>query len=249
MDTPPSDTVACGMGHGAQICWKRCGRVPGIAAAQPHAPCTDAGEWKQSRVVYQSKNERNFHVFYQVLRSDDAAIRMCAGGRPPYCTLTPAGDAGALGITGAPNDYRYTSQSGCFDVPDMDDRADHKEVKAAMKVIGFHEDDITGIYRLVAGILHLGNINFDADEKDNAVVRNKKGASLSATRCRTCVLTHAGARFGAGGQELWVQRRCAAQGADLAHGQGLVQVRQGRRDAADGRPGSLLARRSGQVGV
>jgi len=49
-----------------------------------------------------------------------------------------------------------------------------------MNVIGFKQDDIEGIFRLVAAILHLGNINFVAGEKDEAIVANKEGTYLPA---------------------------------------------------------------------
>ena len=50
-----------------------------------------------------------------------------------------------------------------------------------MNVIGFKQDDVEGIFRLVAAILHLGNINFVAGEKDEAIVANKEGAHLPAS--------------------------------------------------------------------
>ena len=193
----------------------------------------------QSRVVYQSPNERNFHVFYQVVRSDDSVIRMSrsraqergggrgGGGRwrrcltwvPPCLGHQGVGSPGELGITAKPEDYRYTSQSKCVDVPGVNDRTDFKECKvrvlrarcvprrrcsivanaqfspaartpvflprqAAMKVIGFTQADIDGIYQIVSGILHVGNINFAVDEKDNAYVTNEAGNALFRSSAR-----------------------------------------------------------------
>lgn len=109
---------------------------------------------EKSRVVYQSKDERTFHIFYQLLRSGDAE-RMST-----------------LKLTGNPADYRYTSQSGCDTVKTIDDKADYKEVFGAMKTVGFEPATIDAIYAVVAGILHLGNIEFDGTEDHSSVKDN-----------------------------------------------------------------------------
>ena len=130
-------------------------------------------------------------------------------------------------------------------------------LQAAMKVIGFQTADIDGIYRLVAGILHLGNVNFGSGETDAAYVTNRAGACGGRRVCSprprrgltVCALVRRPMmlRPREGGQVLWVQRGDAREGADLPNGQGLVQVRQGRGDAAHAGPGDVLARRARQV--
>lgn len=50
-----------------------------------------------------------------------------------------------------------------------------------MKKIGFLEDEIEGVYRLIAAILHLGNVQFSDTFKngmDTVNVVNKKGIHL-----------------------------------------------------------------------
>ena len=89
---------------------------------------------EKSRVVYQTKGERNFHAFYQVF-------------------------AGGL-VKGAPEDYHYVNQSGVSKVKTIDDKKDFEVVRSALKVIGFSPADISGLYNVVCGILNLGNIEF-----------------------------------------------------------------------------------------
>lgn len=116
---------------------------------------------EKSRVVYQSPGERNFHVYYQVLRgADDATKKM-------------------LQLTGNPADYRYTNQSGVDSVKSIDDKADFKEVANAMKIIGFDPQSIQATYRVVGGILHLGNINFHGN--DTAQVTNVEELAKAAS--------------------------------------------------------------------
>mgnify|MGYP001152101811 CR=1 FL=1 len=110
---------------------------------------------EKSRVVYQGQNERNFHIFYQVLRGSNA---------------------GALQLTGNAADYQYTNQSGADSIKDVDDRAEFDIVRSAMQTIGFEADAINGIFEVVAGILHLGNVSFSKLTDESCAVQNEDGA-------------------------------------------------------------------------
>lgn len=66
---------------------------------------------EKSRVVYQAKGERNFHIFYQIFT--DGLIK------------------------GKPEDYNYLNQSGNIKVKTINDADDFKTIKNAMKVILF----------------------------------------------------------------------------------------------------------------
>jgi myosin-1 len=118
---------------------------------------------EKSRVVYQAPDERTFHIFYQLLRSNDSAR------------------LSKLNLTDEPKNYRYTSQSGCDAVKTINDSSDFKEVLNAMKTIGFDAKIIDAIYDIVGGILLLGNAEFDGTEdhstvKDNGAVQNSAKA-------------------------------------------------------------------------
>jgi len=90
---------------------------------------------EKSRVVHQAKGERNFHIFYQVF--SDGLLK------------------------GTPEDYFYLKQSGVTKVKTINDAEDYKNVKNAMKVIGFSETEISSLLNLVASVIYLGNINFE----------------------------------------------------------------------------------------
>lgn len=66
---------------------------------------------------------------------------------------------------------QYLKQGSLRD-PVLDDVQDFGVCDAAMKHLGFSDADRLGIYGLVAGILHLGNIAFE-DNADDA-----KGTNL-----------------------------------------------------------------------
>jgi len=94
-----------------------------------------------SRVVHQGQNERSFHIFYQLLTALDSSERA-------KYDLTRA------------SDYSYLNQSGCTEVLGMDDAKEYAGMKYALDVLGFSATETDTLYRVIAGILHLGNITF-----------------------------------------------------------------------------------------
>lgn len=60
----------------------------------------------------------------------------------------------------AANTFVYLSSSGCTTIEGVDDSADFHEMLTAMQQLGFSLAEIETVFRLVAGILHLGNIVF-----------------------------------------------------------------------------------------
>uniref|UniRef100_A0A668UWZ5 Osteoclast-stimulating factor 1 n=1 Tax=Oreochromis aureus TaxID=47969 RepID=A0A668UWZ5_OREAU len=96
---------------------------------------------EKSRVVSQNENERNFHIYYQLIEGASAQQRE------------------ALGIM-TPDYYYYLNQSGTYKVDGTNDSKDFQETMEAMQVIGIPGDIQTQVLQIVAGILHLGNISF-----------------------------------------------------------------------------------------
>uniref|UniRef100_A0A452UFH2 Myosin IF n=1 Tax=Ursus maritimus TaxID=29073 RepID=A0A452UFH2_URSMA len=98
---------------------------------------------EKSRVVMQNENERNFHIYYQLLEGASQEQRQNLG------LMTP--------------DYYYYLQSDTYKVDGTDDRSDFSETLNAMQVIGIPPNVQQLVLQLVAGILHLGNISFCED--------------------------------------------------------------------------------------
>ncbi|XP_020612489.1 unconventional myosin-VIIa-like [Orbicella faveolata] len=103
---------------------------------------------EKSRIVYQMPEERNYHIFYRLL----------AG-------LTDK-DKSSLHLTEA-KDYHYLSQGNCYVCEGMDDKEAFANILRAMKVLMFSEEDCWIIFTLLAAILHLGNLRFQALIQDN----------------------------------------------------------------------------------
>ncbi|RRT66577.1 hypothetical protein BHE74_00028872 [Ensete ventricosum] len=100
---------------------------------------------ERSRVCQVSDPERNYHCFYM----------LCAA---------PPEDIGRFKL-GSPRTFHYLNQSKCYELDGVDDSKEYLETKKAMDIIGISADEQDAIFRVVAAILHLGNVEF-ADGKE-----------------------------------------------------------------------------------
>uniref|UniRef100_A0AAY5ETL6 Myosin motor domain-containing protein n=1 Tax=Electrophorus electricus TaxID=8005 RepID=A0AAY5ETL6_ELEEL len=72
----------------------------------------------------------------------------------------------SLHLNKDPTDYTYTSQGAAS----TDDRSHHRAVMSALKVIGFSQEEINSIYKILATILHLGNLKFENEAENVQLV-------------------------------------------------------------------------------
>uniref|UniRef100_A0A8C0GB23 Myosin X n=1 Tax=Chelonoidis abingdonii TaxID=106734 RepID=A0A8C0GB23_CHEAB len=83
----------------------------------------------------------NYHIFYALLAGIEEEEK----------------DAFYLSV---PEHYHYLNQSGCVADKTINDKDSFKEVTTAMEVMQFSKEEVREVLRLLAGILHLGNIEF-----------------------------------------------------------------------------------------
>ncbi|XP_060520743.1 unconventional myosin-Va isoform X2 [Cylas formicarius] len=106
---------------------------------------------EKSRVVFQAPEERNYHIFYQ----------LCAARQKfPHFQL------------GHPDEFFYLNQGSSPTVPGVHDLTQFEETVQALATLGFSETDQENVFKILAGVLHLGNIQF----KDCVVkIENEQG--------------------------------------------------------------------------
>ncbi|PFX19371.1 unconventional myosin-Id-like isoform X2 [Stylophora pistillata] len=117
---------------------------------------------EKSRVVKQQEGERNFHSFYQLLN-----------GAPPE-TLKE------LYLEEKAEVYHFANQGGCTQVKAINDTMDYKVNGEAMTSVGFSAEEKTTIWKIVAAILHLGNLEFVDDDKEQASIKNDEKLNIIA---------------------------------------------------------------------
>ncbi|CAI5791924.1 unconventional myosin-XV [Podarcis lilfordi] len=102
---------------------------------------------EKSRVVFQANNERNYHIFYEML----------AG--------LPAQQKRKFGLQEAET-YYYLNQGGNCEIPGKVDTEDFHRLLDAMEILHFTAHDQDSIFRMLSSILHLGNVYFEKYETD-----------------------------------------------------------------------------------
>mmetsp|Transcript_27233 Transcript_27233/g.38371 ORF Transcript_27233/g.38371 Transcript_27233/m.38371 type:complete len:1003 (-) Transcript_27233:51-3059(-) len=120
---------------------------------------------EKSRVVNRAKGERSFHIFYQMLSG---------------CTPQELSD---MKLKNNPSEYYYLSHSDCVKVDTINDQADFKIVLKALDTLGFTKEDKTNMLKLLAGILHLGNVTISEGASLGKVkVDNENVLEMAATQ-------------------------------------------------------------------
>uniref|UniRef100_A0A8C9U8K9 Myosin VC n=1 Tax=Serinus canaria TaxID=9135 RepID=A0A8C9U8K9_SERCA len=105
---------------------------------------------EKSRVVFQSENERNYHIFYQ----------LCASAMQPEYEHLKLGSA---------EEFNYTRMGGSTVIEGVDDRANMVETQKTFALLGLKRDFQMDVFKMLAAILHLGNVEIAAvgDERSS----------------------------------------------------------------------------------
>ncbi|XP_023648220.2 myosin VIIAa isoform X5 [Paramormyrops kingsleyae] len=103
---------------------------------------------EKSRVCRQARDERNYHIFYCMLKG-----------------MTPE-QKKKLGL-GKATDYTYLTIGNCTVCDGRDDMKEYSNIRSAMKVLMFTDTENWEISKLLAAILHLGNLRYEARTYDN----------------------------------------------------------------------------------
>nr|XP_025043501.1 unconventional myosin-Vb-like [Pelodiscus sinensis] len=101
---------------------------------------------EKSRLTFQAKAERNYHIFYQ----------LCASAALPEFHALRLGEA---------ESFHYIKQGRCALLEATDDAADLESTRNAFSLLGVHESNQLELFSILAAILHLGNIRLKAKDR------------------------------------------------------------------------------------
>ncbi|XP_041062874.1 unconventional myosin-XV [Carcharodon carcharias] len=106
---------------------------------------------EKSRIVFQAKNERNYHIFYEMLAG-------LSSQQKQRFYLQEA------------ETYYYLNQGGNCEIFGKDDAEDFIRLLSSMEVLSFSPDEQNSIFRILSSVLHLGNVYFEKYETDSQEV-------------------------------------------------------------------------------
>uniref|UniRef100_A0A6Q2YXS4 Methyl-CpG binding domain protein 3b n=1 Tax=Esox lucius TaxID=8010 RepID=A0A6Q2YXS4_ESOLU len=100
---------------------------------------------EKSRVVFQSSQERNYHIFYQ----------LCSSRNLPEMRVLQLDAA---------ETFHYTNQGGrdSLQIPGTDDIMDLEHTRNALTILGVLPEQQMELFRILAAVLHLGNVHIQA---------------------------------------------------------------------------------------
>ncbi|WJX19316.1 hypothetical protein P8452_09027 [Trifolium repens] len=110
---------------------------------------------ERSRVCQVNDPERNYHCFYLLCAAPQEEIEKYKLGNP--------------------KSFHYLNQSQCYELADVNDAHEYLATRRAMGIVGISQKDQEAIFRVVAAILHIGNIDFaKGKEIDSSVPKDNK---------------------------------------------------------------------------
>ncbi|XP_041105440.1 myosin VIa isoform X1 [Polyodon spathula] len=145
---------------------------------------------EKSRICMQSKEERNYHIFYRLCAGASEDIRNKFHLNSPEsfkylsrgCTRFFASKETDKQIPQNRKSPEHLKQGALKD-PLLDDRDDFNRMCEAMKKIGLDDTEKLDLFRVVAGVLHLGNIDFEEAGSTSGGCTLKKSSSQTLEYC------------------------------------------------------------------
>lgn len=104
---------------------------------------------EKSRVVFQAPGERNYHIFYQ----------LCAG-RDKYPEL----------MLDHQDKFKFLNQGQSPNIARVSDSDEFNDTLQALSTLGFQKEEIDNLIRVLASILHLGNVHITEHDQETSEI-------------------------------------------------------------------------------
>lgn len=105
---------------------------------------------ERSRLNFQPLKERNYHIFYQMIAGLPDAQKQELG-------LLPV------------EEFEYLNQGNTPTIDGVDDKAEFKATMSSLSTVGVDGATQTEIVKMLAGLLHMGNVKIGASRNDSVL--------------------------------------------------------------------------------
>ncbi|XP_043283609.1 unconventional myosin-Va isoform X3 [Venturia canescens] len=123
---------------------------------------------EKSRVVFQAHDERNYHIFYQMCSAAKQFEKQNQNCFQELCLEDK-------------DDFHYLNQGNSSVIKGVDDVACFEETMAALSRLGFNARQQDDLFRILAAILHLGNVDITNCDVQDSAGNDSEGCNISSS--------------------------------------------------------------------
>ncbi len=109
---------------------------------------------EKSRVIYQNPEERNYHIFYQLIAGAPSDLK------------------NQLLMSSSPNNYVYLKYSNKI-IKGVNDTEEYKSLLRSFSIMGFTKSEYIDIFKVISAILKLGNIDVGPERYEQARITDR----------------------------------------------------------------------------
>lgn len=127
---------------------------------------------EKSRVTHVNANERNYHIFYQIVKGITKHGNFTSNDKKYDDFLEEIKSEMLFNANIKYDDFKYLKGTN-FNIPNVDDASDFYQLNKSMNILGFSKEEKIKIFKIISAILHLGNLEFKENNDQVSLLNNE----------------------------------------------------------------------------